>query len=372
MAALVCSCQNQKWNKIHPTPSAEYMVLDEIKYVEEFPYSYTLQEGDEVADFNVIGIRDFLICDSLLIFSTVDKEGLWSCYSLRNNKFLGKFLKQGNGPNEFFMTPFVSQASIMYDENNNLNAIIYESMQHKVLKINISETLEKQELVIDELDIETPYPTFVFLMLNDSSFYVRTLSHDETKQERSIIEGGNKLKLHNLELLNKASVQPGDHDFNIISILARYNPEKKIIVEAPIGLNYINLYSTTSNYGKSICAIEKEFDNISTIQKMKSWERLYTYAGITAFKDFFGTLYIGETMKDYQKNDKKKLPKIHLFTWDGEPLVELLLPHQATSFDIDFINGYLYAVDLRSDSFYKYDINKILKDIGDKIAYIAN
>jgi len=339
------------------------MVLNNTKYIKEFPHSYTLQKGNEVTDFDVIGVRDFRICDSLLIISNVDKEGLWSCYSLHNQKFLGKFLKQGNGPNEFFMTPFVSQASMMYDKDNNLNAVIYESMQRKVWKINVSETLKKQELIINELTIDTPNPTFVFLMMNDTSYYVRRLTYDETQQERSIFQGGVESKPYNIELLNKASVTKSDHDFNIISILARYNSEKNLIVETPIGLNYINLYSPTNDYGISICAVGNEFDNISTVQKMKPWERLYTYAGVSTFKDFWGTLYIGEEMGIYLK-DRKKMPKIHLFTWDGNPLAEILLPQHATSFDIDFINGYLYTLDLKSDLFCKYDIKAILNDLN--------
>lgn len=360
---LTCGCQNQKWNYTYPTASSDYMVLNDTKYIKEFPHSYILQQGNEVEDFDIIGIRDFLICDSLLIFSTVDKEGLWSCYSLHNHKFLGKFLKQGNGPNEFFMTPWVSQASMIYDKNNDLNAIIYESMQQKVLKINITRTLEDKTLFINELEINPPTPTFVFLMMNDSSFYVRKLSNDETQQERSIFNGKTELKPYNIELLNKASVSKGNHDFNLISILARYNSERNLIVEAPIGLNYFNLYSPTNDFGMSICASGDEFDNISTIQKMKPWDRLKTYEGITIFKDFFGTLYIGEDMRSYMEGGKK-LPKIHLFTWDGEPLAELALPQYATSFDIDFINGYLYTLDLKHDQLYKYDIRMILKDIS--------
>ena len=366
LAFMMCGCQNSKWNYIHPAPSSEYMVLGQTRYVEKFPLSYSLQEGREVVEYDVIGVRDFLICDSLIIFSTVDKEGLWSCYSLHNQAFLGKFLKQGNGPNEFFMTPWVSQASMMYDENNDLNAVIRESMQQKVLKINITKTLENKELSIDELELEMPAPVFDFLMMNDSSYYVRKLSNDETQQERILFQGYRVSQPHNIESLNRASVAEGNHEFNILSALVRYNSEKHLIVEAPIGLNYFNLYSPTDTFGVSICAVGKEFDNISAVQKKKPWDRLKTYEGVTAFNDFFGTLYIGEDMKSYLEGGKK-LPKIHLFTWDGEPLAELLLPQYATSFDIDFINGYLYTLDLKRDRLFKYDIRMILKEIEEKI-----
>ena len=363
LAILINGCQNQSWNYGPlPNPSSEYMVLDECKYIKEFPHTFKLEQESGAIPFDIIGVRDFLICDSLLILSTVDKEGLWHCYSMHSHKFLGKFLKQGNGPNEFFMTPFVSQASMLYDENNDLNAVIYESIQQKVLKINITKTLKEQELFINDLNINSPAPTFVFLMMNDSSYYVRKLDNHETQQKRILFRGNTEIESHNIELLNKASVTKGDHEFNIISILAKYNSEKNLIVETPIGLNYFNLYSPTEDFGISICASGGKFDNISTVQKMKPWDRLYTYGGIVTFKDFFGTLYIGDDMKTFQQGGKN-LPKIHLYTWNGEPLAEILLPQYATSFDIDLINGYLYTLDLKSDEFYKYDIKIILDGI---------
>ncbi len=54
------------------------------------------------------------------------------------------------------------------------------------------------------------------------------------------------------------------------------------------------------------------------------------------------------------------MPKIQLFDWNGNPLAEILLDRQATSFDIDFVNGNLYILDGQTEEFYRYDIGNLL------------
>ena len=148
-------------------------------------------------------------------------------------------------------------------------------------------------------------------------------------------------------------------DFNILSAITKCNTDKKKILEAPITLNYLNLYSYDSDWGKTIC-VGNELYNISDVQSQNKWDRIYTYANITPFTDFFGALYFGEDEKTYQMN-RTKLPVIYFFDWDGNPLMELKLSEHGTSFDIDLVNGYLYLLDLKTDNFYKYNIKDILE-----------
>ncbi len=353
LALLGCS------KKYHnPEPSENYMVLNEIQYVEEFPQSYTLGDKEDVG-LDIIGMKDFRICDSLLIVSAVDKDGLWEIYSLNSNRCLGKFLKQGIGPGEFIFSPLITDASLFRRKDNSLSAIIYNSVQRKVFDMNITKSLNEGKLVMDELDVVIPEAMFNYVMLDDTYSFVRKLTAGETKQERSLYNGKNESVPSNFELLNRSSVQKRDMDFNILSAITKCNTDKKKILEAPITLNYLNLYSYDSDWGKTIC-VGNELYNISDVQSQNKWDRIYTYANITPFTDFFGALYFGEDEKTYQMN-RTKLPVIYFFDWDGNPLMELKLSEHGTSFDIDLVNGYLYLLDLKTDNFYKYNIKDILE-----------
>lgn len=58
--------------------SAPQLPFDDIVYVKAFPYSYELEEGT-VIDFGKIGVQDLMLCDSLLLLSSQNQNGLISC-----------------------------------------------------------------------------------------------------------------------------------------------------------------------------------------------------------------------------------------------------------------------------------------------------
>lgn len=55
-------------------PSADYMILDEVAYVDTFPQTFTIGQGT-LFDPDVIGVSSIVIRDSLLLISTSDNKG---------------------------------------------------------------------------------------------------------------------------------------------------------------------------------------------------------------------------------------------------------------------------------------------------------
>lgn len=49
-------------------------------------------------------------------------------------------------------------------------------------------------------------------------------------------------------------------------------------------------------------------------------------------------------------------PSIHLFSWTGEPLVEIKLPVKALLFDIDTENNAIFVVESYSEKILRYDM----------------
>lgn len=151
-------------------------------------------------------------------------------------------------------------------------------------------------------------------------------------------------------------------DINILSTITKFNPDRNIVIEMPVILNYINMYSLDGTFTRTLCIGDK-VDDIEDIQDKKLWERIYTFNDIATFPDFWGVVYINEDAKTYQTG-RKKLPCIYLFDWEGKPLAELKLKHFITTFDIDLRNRTLYTFDLEDEVLHKYDINEILTKIG--------
>ena len=83
-----------------------HMAFEEVRYIREFPRTYSLTAQDaERVDFGIIGTQDFIVHDSLLILSTTNKNGFLTFLSLPDHRNLGSYLLLGNGPQEFIMPP---------------------------------------------------------------------------------------------------------------------------------------------------------------------------------------------------------------------------------------------------------------------------
>ena len=342
----------------HTPLSSDYMVFDDVEYVTEFPQSFKLT-GKTVPDIDVIGITNFAVYDSNIIFSTKRKDSLWFVFSLPEYNYRGSFLSNGNGPFEFVQSPRVNKGKL-FKENDELLAGIYDFQKGRVFKLNIDRTLNERKLDISVLNDSLPAFLFNFIMIENDKFFCKEVSNNQTQQIRYIVENNQKTTPEILEKLNQASIRE-DEDVNILSTITKMNSERGIIVEMPVGLNYINMYKLDGSFSKTVCIGDK-LDNIEKIQNKDRWDRIYTFADLRLYENFWGVIQIDEGEKTYQMG-RKKLPLIYLFDWQGEPLAELKLDHFITSFDIDLKNGVLYTFDAHSDEFYKYDVGGILKEV---------
>lgn len=334
------------------------MAFESVIFVESFPRSFQLGKPEEQY-VDVIGVRNFAIQDSLLIFSTVNDDALWSFVSLNDGTVKGNFLKKGQGPLEFLQSPSVATRTTFIKQDS-LYAYIYDSQRGALLKMNVNESLQSGIESIHIVDDSLSPFLFNLVVIDTAIFVAKEINADQTQQLRYLRHKKDKTLIENLYRLNDAKISPGE-DINIMSTIAKRSSQKDIIVEMPIGLNHLNMYTLDGSFQKSICIGDK-LSNIDGIQKRKRQNRLYTFADLRIFDDFFGVLYINEEELTYQTG-RKKMPKILLFDWQATPLAEIMLDHHVTCFDIDFANENLYTFDAHSDAFFKHNLTDILKSL---------
>jgi len=333
------------------------MAFDQVDYISNFPATFTMGKGDK-PKIDAIGVKNFYIHDSIMILGTTNPDGLWYLLSIPDYKPLGSYLKKGEGPLEFMQSPHSSIKSKIYRENKKLVGYLYDFKNGSLKKFNIEETINSGELNLSLMPTRLPPFLANFIMIDSTNFFIKEIGNRDTQQLRYIYSNGEKRSLPLLDKLNQASISEGE-DFNILATNTKYNDLQKRFVEAPTGLNYINLYSLDSTIVKTICLDEKLAD-ISDVQKeWPQWNRKYTFVNIQAFDDFFGVIYVNESFKEYETN-RKILPSILLFDWDGNPLAKLKMGNHFTHFDIDFNNNELYTYDVHSDEFLKFDVKDIL------------
>ena len=352
LAPCLWSCQST------PAPSSDYMILDEVKYIDRFPHVFTLTDGKPI-DLDIIGTLSLSIYDSLLIVTTQDESGMWSFFELPELNYLGKYLTKGNGPNELLTPPWIEEQYI-FKEQGQHHAIIYEFLTGESYRMNISETIRMNKLMMSETNYLLPRVLFGFSFIDSNIFFCKEVNNSQTQQNRYILINGDKISSSNIEKLNRAQINIGE-DINILSTCIKKRPNGIRIVEGGVFLNQINVYSIDDSFGKTIC-LGNQVDNISRIQQINRWDRLYTYLNVKVYPKFFSALYLNDTYEKYQREITKN-PVIQFFDWDCNPLAEIKLDRMITTFDIDLINGSLYTLNFRTEEMYQYDISTIIEQL---------
>jgi hypothetical protein len=347
-------------SELRKSPS-DYFVFDDVQYISEFPQSFTLDNPIEIdlESMDLLGLQMFRIIDSMLILSVSGPNGVWAFVSLPDLQLSGRFLSIGQGPNEFSWIPELGKASFMR-ENGIWYAYIYDSPTGRLYKMNIDKSIKDNMLSMLKIKELSTSAIFNFCMIDSAAFFCKELQSAETQQIRYILENGQKTIPVHFEKLNQASVPKGE-DFNMLSTIALYDSPRQIIVEAPVYLNYINMYSIDGSFCKTVC-IGSELNHIPAILETNRWNRIYTFGGLRLFPQFWGVAYINESNKAFQTK-RKTHSTILLFDWDGKPLAELKLNTFITSFDIDVLNGYLYTNNHQTDKFFRYDIQHFLRTL---------
>ena len=346
-------CQNT------PKPSSNYMVLDEIVYIDHFPQVFSLNNGTAV-DLGVIGTLSLSIKDSLLIVTTQETQGMWSFFSLPEYRNRGKYFTKGRGPNEFLSIPWADE-QYFFEEQSQLFSIIYDFAGGKSYKMNVSKTIQNNELNMSETDFSLPRVLFSSAFMDTTNVLCREVDETHTQLTRYVWDGEKKKTSANLEKISLASIRPGE-DINTLAVHMLCRPGGDRIVEAALRLNQINLYSVDDSFGKTIC-VGKRIDNISRVQDIERPNRMKTYKTLNAYPEFFVALYLGDTIRNDQEGTTTHNPVFQFFDWDGNPVAEVKSDRMITTFDIDFNNKILYTLNSNTEEIYKYKIDHILDEI---------
>ena len=324
--------------------SPDYMIFDNVLYISKFPKTFELDNALLIS-CDIPGAKSITIRDSLLVVSTNNDKGFWSFFSLPAVEFRGKYLLKGNGPIELLTSPWVEKQHF-YNSNGDLHSIVHDFSTGKLLNFNISETLRKNSAIINKLELNVANSLFNLNIINDSTYYCKSVNETHTQQDRYVLCHNKKNITKNMELLNSTKIKTGG-DINLLTTISTYDSITKHIVECSIMLNQVNIFSIDSTFAVSICFGNK-FDKILDFNKS---EKKRTYMDINGYKKFFTALYYNQPRENLTN------PSIQFMDWYGKPLMEVKLNKSISSTSIDFANKTLYGIDYKTEELYKFDIS---------------
>ncbi|WP_144603280.1 TolB-like 6-bladed beta-propeller domain-containing protein [Algoriphagus algorifonticola] len=351
----LASCKNDSDEKdliLAVSQSSNFMTFDSVHVVNKFPTVFPIDEGRSL-DKELIGMRDFKIEDSLMIISTSFKK-FWSIYQIPRFDSLGKFLSVGEGPKEFSYPSMSSDKVLFQKEGSNLEALIYEFSKGRLLKFNLTQSLDLGQDSLEVIDDNLPPFLFDFLILGSNNYYFRQPENQETKQNRYLLSDGQLSSSPVLDQLNRAEISNGMLNMSLMASMTRLSPRKDKILEMYFRLNYFNLYSLDGSLKKTI-SLESTLDDLSLLEKLPELERNYRFSDVRVYDEFFALLHLNELEQNFA-TERKSYPEILIFDWEGNPISKLIFKDFFTSFDFDLANQKVYTFDSQTDRFKYHEV----------------
>lgn len=334
----------------------KYMAFENIFYISDFPKIFNLDEGEKL-ELGIMGVQSLCVKDTILMVSTLDDTGYWSFFRLPDYDCVGKFLAKGRGGNEVLASPRVAWQSF-FRQGNELYSAIYNFYSGDLLEMNVSKTLKDSVLAVSKAAISLPKNLFALVRIDSSSYFCREVNAAHTKQTRYILRNGEKDIPEYFEVLNEAAVDAGE-DVNILGCYYGYNSERKIMAEASMDMNIINLYSIDNGpFNMTLCYGDR-VPSVCSVQDVSPRKKRTEYCNIVAYENFFAALYYGETAENIHEG-KAGRQQIQFFSWDGNPLATVILDKPVNSFDIDFREKRLYTLNYETEEIYQYDFGEML------------
>jgi len=337
--------------------SLDSMAFDNVRYIEEFPESFTLSNPDLV-DLGLLGVNGLSVQDSLLIVSHRAEDGFWSFFNLSDYSPLGAFIKKGRGNNEFLSVPRVSQ-QFFFNIDCNLYALIYNSDLGRIVRMDVTKSLREGVGSITDICAGVEKHMYRVAPLDTNIYFCRKANQSMMSQDRYLLAQGERVVTQGMEVLNQAKVKRST-DVNLLNSFVAYSSINQLIAEASLHLNTINVYSIDDESDPITFCYGRKMTHLSEL----NWPNnsSYDYVHITEYDYFFAALYQGYDFDIYEFVGKTPHPRIQFFGWDPcEPLAEIVLDRDATSFDIDFRSGKLYTVSYNTEEICVYDIKDVLE-----------
>lgn len=193
-----------------------------------------------------------------------------------------------------------------------------------------------------------------YFYVSPNCFLCRRSKADGSGFERLLVDSlGRECHTASMDYLNEIS----SSEQNLLSSSFVIDDERRTVAEVSSYFNVIQLYSfdaTSKGFAKTL-ALGERLQSIGDIERQGVDLTPRAYYDVHPYKDFFAALYVGAKMDDFEQGVCSP-PSIHLFSWTGEPLVEIKLPVKALLFDIDTENNAIFVVESYSEKILRYDM----------------
>ena len=296
-----------------------------------------------------------IISDSLLIFYEVRNLGeyLFNIYDKRNFSFIKGYAKKGRGPGEYSVPGFIAfdkaKKNIWMPRDNSNDILQIDSIINKTSYLPRKKTFQSDQYKYTSV---TRNITEKYVITSGANEPFNVLFFDKRtgdlikKIGKPFIEYNEKYPDFGYSVVTRNGVFVNENDKRIAS----FNTFKDLLIIYDFDGNEL-----IRRVGPDNLKVEMEFED--GLFKNNYGRRAYWLGGDVTNKYIFLT-YSGKIKNSGERERSSNTivwnypNTIHIFDWDGNPLVELTLDRKVFQFAIDEESNELIGFDPYADPFH--------------------
>lgn len=350
ISSLLVSCG--AGSKLYSVPDNSMVFKNNVYMVTEFPSTLELGQGEILASLPFASSNIRILDSVILVSDPSPRKGFVKAFSYPDMELLGQFGELGRAPGKFWDRPYLSarsRSSVVKDGNKYY--MVAQDGNGRVIKVDIMKSIKDSQTDFTVLAEGLPR-LFAYLYIDDNTYMTGYLSDGVIK--RAFFRNDEIINSPKVDSLNESAkiIESDGYNHNLSAAYRAFNKDKGLVVEVPISLNTINIYSPDGKYAKSVC-VERNVDDFSKIQKKSRYVLPVVFEDLRLYKDFFAVHYTGGSKSGNQK--------LLLFDYDGRAVAKLKLRYPISGFEFDVQNGLLYVFSKKDSMCHCYDVSTICK-----------
>ncbi|REG78469.1 TolB-like 6-bladed beta-propeller domain-containing protein [Algoriphagus antarcticus] len=314
-----------------------------------FEKTYELK-GEEL-EIDAFVSNNLIIFDTLIILVTPQSETLYHAISTNDYNWDKKFIRKGEGPNEF---QNVLKPLSYEKKDNDLLLTFYDKAREGLFHYNLTQSFNQGiDIFQDTISLGETTEIYRAYKITDNKVFIDNLDFINLNQIYSVYED-KKIISTDTALVSGLINQS---DSYIMTTITSFNKNKLKYAGAMMFMDQINIYDINNpNNSLAITANNNNRPSINEVSQTLMPYKNEFYVDLRQTDSYIFGLYANQSRKEWATGDNPGV--IHILDWEGNPICKLKTKEKLIHFDIDSNSNTLYGM-TEKEEIIKYNLDEI-------------
>jgi hypothetical protein len=319
----------------------------------------------EKMDIEALGLKNYIVCDSLLLAITSNPNGQLSVFSLNSGKKIANLCVEGRARNEFIYPNDITD-QVYKNEKGHIIAPIIDNFIN-IKEVDVTESIERQQtVVISQNSCRNMYfGSFVLLDNNPKHrFEVVDPYQHETKENKLVPIEYKVISPDSSTTSINVFPKQMEYETSIVDVINAYwsvlfkHPSRNFVIQPLMNMDYILFFDFDNGHNFAIHQIGTTSfsDKAPDLSKYDYYPM--RFGDVAFYDDGFFILYYAS---DNPQNSKElQYPDVLRFDFEGNFIQGLRMETPIGRIEFDKSRNRLIGVDMADETLYSFDLSEYI------------